>query len=81
MMNTLGGVIKLAKEVQPTGTEVSGLWAVSLDLQDVYIHVAVDPRDTKFCYNWEGYMCVSEEVKKINVFQYLNDWLVVQETL
>ena len=47
VMNTLGGDIKLARDAFSAGAEASGPWAVSLDLQDAYFHVAINPRDTK----------------------------------
>ena len=55
VMNTLGGYIKLARDAFSAGVEASGPWAVSLDLQDAYFHVAINPRDTKFlCFAYDG---------------------------
>ena len=48
VLNMLGVDIKLYQDGCPPGTEVMGPWAVSLDLQDAYFHVTVDPRDRKF---------------------------------
>lgn len=106
VMSTLGGDIRLrqASSRDPYGSP--GPWAVSLDLEDAYFHVAVDPRDTKFlrfAYNGTIYefqvlpfglstaprtftrlvRAVGAYLKTfgINIFQYLDDWLVVGETL
>ena len=87
------------------GAEVPGPWAVSLDLQDAYYHVAVDTRYTKYLrFTYDGEIfefqvlpfglsttprtftplvrAVGAYLKTlgINVFQYLDDWLVVGET-
>ena len=105
VLNTLGADIKLYRDGCPPGAEVPFPWAVSLDLQDAYFHVAVDPRDTKylrFAYDGETFefqvlpfglstaprtftrlvRAVGAYLKTlgINIFQYLDDWLVVGET-
>ena len=105
VLNTLGADIKLYRDGCPPGAEVSGPWAVSLDLQDTYFHVSVDPRDTKYLlFAYEGEIfefqvlpfglstaprtftrpvrAVGAYLKTlgINLFQYFDDWLVVDET-
>ena len=105
VMNTLGGDIKLARDTFSAGVEASGPWAVSLDLQDAYFHVAINPRDTKFLrFAYDGEIfefqvlpfglstaprtftrlvrAIGAYLKTfgINIFLYLDDWLVVGDT-
>ena len=79
-----------------------GMWAVSLDLEDAYFHVAIDPCDRKYLrFAYDGtvyefqvlpfglstaprtFTCLVRAVGsylktcRVNLFQYLDDWLVV----
>ena len=105
VLNSLRADIKLYRDGCRPGAEVPSPWAVSLDLQDAYFHVAVDPRDRKFLrFAYDGEIfefqvlpfglstaprtftrlvrAVGAYLKTlgINVFKYLDDWLVVGET-
>ena len=98
---SLGEDIRLS---QAANMQVPGqsMWAVSLDLEDAYFHVAIDPSDIKylrFAYDDTVYefqvlpfslstaprtfTCLVRGVDAylkrcaVNLFQYLDDWLVV----
>lgn len=98
---SLGEDIRLSQSANTLGSG-QDMWAVSLDLEDAYFHVAIDPRDRKylrFAYDGTVYefqvlpfglstaprtftrlvRAVGAYLKTcgVNLFQYLDDWLVV----